>query len=366
MSKRTCFSVSRPIASGNLVRSRTVLGQAQTPRRRSLPFAAIALVVLAAPALGLAGSTQSASSLRAQNAQLESRSRSAVLELYSLDQRLSGTQTRLVRLEHDAASLQAQRADLAQALQVARRGDRIAQRQLAARLRLMYEQGDVEPLEIIFGSKNLDEALSSIDNLNRLTAQSEDVLRQIEAAHAALKAASSRLAVRQAGIAGALAEARATQDALTQTRGARQTYLSSLAAKRQLNDAQISSLQAQARAAQVRSDALARPVAVDVPVATRVTAAPSSATGAGSTLTVSATGYSMPGTTATGLRVGWGVAAVDPAVIPLGTHMLVPGYGVAVAADTGGAVRGAQIDLWFPTVAQANAWGRRVVTVVLR
>jgi 3D (Asp-Asp-Asp) domain-containing protein len=74
----------------------------------------------------------------------------------------------------------------------------------------------------------------------------------------------------------------------------------------------------------------------------------------------------MPGTTATGLRVGWGVAAVDPSVIPLGTHMTVPGYGVAVAADTGGAVTGATIDLWFPTVAQANAWGRRVVTVVLR
>jgi len=46
-----------------------VLGQAHTPRRRLLPFAAFALVVLAAPALGLAGSTQSASTLRAQNLQ---------------------------------------------------------------------------------------------------------------------------------------------------------------------------------------------------------------------------------------------------------------------------------------------------------
>ena len=36
-----------------------------------------------------------------------------------------------------------------------------------------------------------------------------------------------------------------------------------------------------------------------------------------------------------------------------------------VAADTGGAIRGATIDLWFPTTAQANAWGRRSVTVVL-
>jgi cystine transport system substrate-binding protein len=46
--------------------------------------------------------------------------------------------------------------------------------------------------------------------------------------------------------------------------------------------------------------------------------------------------------------------------------MVVPGYGVAVAADTGSGVVGATIDLWFPTVADANAWGRRTVTVQLQ
>ena len=52
-------------------------------------------------------------------------------------------------------------------------------------------------------------------------------------------------------------------------------------------------------------------------------------------------------------------------MIPLGTHMTVPGYGEAVAADTGSAIKGAIIDLWFPTVAQARAWGRRSVTITL-
>jgi 3D (Asp-Asp-Asp) domain-containing protein len=52
-------------------------------------------------------------------------------------------------------------------------------------------------------------------------------------------------------------------------------------------------------------------------------------------------------------------------VIPLGTHLTIPGYGEGVAADTGGAVHGAAIDLWFPTIAQARGWGRRVVTVTL-
>ena len=82
-------------------------------------------------------------------------------------------------------------------------------------------------------------------------------------------------------------------------------------------------------------------------------------------ISVTATGYSLAGTTATGVPVGWGVVAVDPSFIPLGTGMTIPGYGEGVAADTGGAVVGARIDLWFPTRAEALAWGTRTVTITL-
>lgn len=54
------------------------------------------------------------------------------------------------------------------------------------------------------------------------------------------------------------------------------------------------------------------------------------------------------GHTATGAIVTYGIVAVDPNVIPLGTRMFIPGYGYAVAADTGGAVKGYIIDLGFP------------------
>jgi 3D (Asp-Asp-Asp) domain-containing protein len=125
----------------------------------------------------------------------------------------------------------------------------------------------------------------------------------------------------------------------------------------------IASVIARAQAAQARSVVVAPESA---PVSDAATAFVQTKTvTAGRALTVIATGYALGGRTSTGLPVGWGVAAVDPSVIPLGTHMTVPGYGEAVAADVGGAVRGAVIDLWFPTVAQANAWGRRSVTIVL-
>ncbi|MEX2246475.1 MAG: ubiquitin-like domain-containing protein [Dehalococcoidia bacterium] len=54
------------------------------------------------------------------------------------------------------------------------------------------------------------------------------------------------------------------------------------------------------------------------------------------------------GHTATGAIVTYGIVAVDPRVIPLGTRMFIPGYGYAVAADTGGAVKGNIIDLGYP------------------
>lgn len=84
----------------------------------------------------------------------------------------------------------------------------------------------------------------------------------------------------------------------------------------------------------------------------------------------SATAYSAedPGLsshTATGALVRKGVAAVDPSVIPLGTHLFVPGYGEAVAADIGYGIRGNSIDLAFDTHAEAIAFGRQDVEVYI-
>jgi len=53
------------------------------------------------------------------------------------------------------------------------------------------------------------------------------------------------------------------------------------------------------------------------------------------------------GITATGVQVHRGIVAVDPNVIPLGTRLYIPGYGEAIAADTGSGVIGYHIDLGF-------------------
>ena len=64
-----------------------------------------------------------------------------------------------------------------------------------------------------------------------------------------------------------------------------------------------------------------------------------------------------------GLRARRGIIAVDPRVIPLGSHVFVQGYGPAIAADTGRAITGHHIDVCFPTYHAAKAWGKRLVII---
>jgi 3D (Asp-Asp-Asp) domain-containing protein len=329
-----------------------------------LPFGLIVLAVLVAPAVGGAGRAPSTTRLHVQDTRIVRRARAAVLQLYSLDARLATTHARLGSLDAQERSLRAERAELATALAVAERGTRIERRRLAARLRLLYEQGDVEPLEIVFGARSLDEALSQLDGLGRVTNQAQDELRELRAARSRLARVSTALARRAQKLAEARRAAATTQAALERARAQRSTYIADLARRRRLTEQQIAIVAARARAAQARSASLAPALAADTTAAagaSRTVAAPAGAR----TLTVVATGYALTGPTSTGLPAGWGVAAVDPALISLGTHMTIPGYGEAVAADTGGSVVGPTIDLWFPSLAQANAWGRRSVAIVL-
>ena len=69
------------------------------------------------------------------------------------------------------------------------------------------------------------------------------------------------------------------------------------------------------------------------------------------------------GLTATGARATKGVVAVDPRVIPLGTWLYIEGYGCALAADVGSAIKGDRIDLCYDTVAECLQFGRREVWV---
>ncbi|MCC9087439.1 MULTISPECIES: LysM peptidoglycan-binding and 3D domain-containing protein [Bacillus] len=89
-------------------------------------------------------------------------------------------------------------------------------------------------------------------------------------------------------------------------------------------------------------------------------------------MTVTATAYTandggISGITATGVNLNKNpnakVIAVDPNVIPLGSKVYVEGYGEAIAADTGGAIKGNKIDVHVPSKSQAKNWGVKSVKI---
>ena len=74
-------------------------------------------------------------------------------------------------------------------------------------------------------------------------------------------------------------------------------------------------------------------------------------------------GRGATGRTCTGLRATYGVIAVDPRVIPLGSTVFVEGYGLAIAADTGSAIKGNRIDLCYDSKRVADRYGMKPVRV---
>ena len=78
------------------------------------------------------------------------------------------------------------------------------------------------------------------------------------------------------------------------------------------------------------------------------------------TVTAYATGEPGVGhITYTGHRVHLGVVAVDPKVIPLGSHVYIPRYGWFIADDIGGKIKGRHIDMYVASRHQAGRFGRQ-------
>jgi len=69
-------------------------------------------------------------------------------------------------------------------------------------------------------------------------------------------------------------------------------------------------------------------------------------------------GVAMGAKTYSGTKTRWGVVAVDPKVIPIGSTLLIEGYeGVFVAEDVGSGIRGEAVDIWLPDRAEAKRYG---------
>jgi 3D (Asp-Asp-Asp) domain-containing protein len=314
-------------------------------------------VALAADA---AGSDSTVASLRANDESLEGRADAATLELYALEAELGRARGAAASIAARQARVERDRAAARTQLAIARNAVRVSEARLAEIVRALYEQpGQADPLTVLLGAQSLEEALSGLDNLSRAAGENNRIIEQARSSRTRLAALDTRLAAREAELTQLAAAAAARARSLADAAETRKRFVAGLRHQQGLNAARIASIEAQARSAEARTTAIAT---TSAPVTTAVSVPRATS---GGTLTVSSTGYSLRGRTATGLPTAHGVVAVDPSVIPLGTRMTIPGYGEAVAADIGGAVVGNTIDLWFASRAEALAWGRRTVTITI-
>jgi 3D (Asp-Asp-Asp) domain-containing protein len=344
-----------------------------TRAARFLPAILIAVAAVTVPDVGGAGDGPAglrarAQHLRSQTTALASRSHSALLELYGIESQLSRAQSRLASLEAQAAAVRAERALVRRRLGIARRIVAAAQQGLADRVRTLYETGDPDPLAVVLGAESIDDAMAGLDALDRVADQDRRIGERAARARAQFQRSARALAAREARLGRLESQARTTAAVLSRVHDEHAAEIARLSRQERLNRAQIGALESQARAAEERSRRLqaTQPAADAAPSPSPAVHPAAAVPLAGDRqLTVIATAYSLPGRTASGLPTGPGVVAVDPTVIPLGTRMSIPGYGEGVAADTGLAIKGARIDLWFPTLDQARAWGARTVTITI-
>jgi peptidoglycan hydrolase CwlO-like protein len=311
--------------------------------------------------------------LQAENAQLDEEAARALLDLYALESRLREAERRVVSLRARIDELEQREESARRQLGLAREAEAKAQDALAARVRALYTEGDPDPLAVILGASSLDGVIDAIDSVNRVAEHDSRIIEQVKRTRGELREALRELTKQEEELRALAREAEAARTRLAGATDERAEYLASLAERRDLNAAEIDSLLVRAGAAEQRAQEITASASPPVePAPEESPAEPvSSPSGAdvspepGRQVTVSATMYCLTGTTATGVPVQPGIIATDPAYIPLGTRMFVPGYGEGVAADTGGAVLGWTIDLWVASCAEASAYGRQTVTVTI-
>ena len=323
-----------------------------------------AIVLLGCAAAASAGASGPADRL----ASLTRAQRSAELELYAAESAVARARATAVRLERRRQALDARVARTRRHVAIVRGSLDATNRRVATLLRRLYVEGDADPIAVLLGARSLPAMLAGLDELERTTHANRGIAAELRTRSRSLRARLVRLSQVRRELTDVERRAGAALAASERAAASRRATVASIRSRAGVTRARLAAIEAQAIAAQRASARIERKSTPAPAPRVEAPSAPAARTPAAPgtrALVVDAVAYNLPGRTASGLAVGVGVIAVDPAVIPLGTRVFVPGYGAAVAADVGSAIRGNIIDLWMPSTAAARAWGRRTVTITV-
>ncbi|MDR7079620.1 peptidoglycan hydrolase CwlO-like protein [Neobacillus niacini] len=256
--------------------------------------------------------------------------------------------------------------------------DKIHNRKNVMKNRLVAMQKDDNlnvVINVILESKNVADLINRASAVTTLLNADKDImtdqendLKQIEMDKEEIAKHEEQLAVEQENLTKQQAE-------LNLNLQKRQESLTVMQQKYSQVDQEMAGIQAQLAEAQAKvrqeQEAARSMAAANTPApAPAATPAPTGQTG--NEMYVTSTAYSHESSGSI-TRMGHNIKenpnmkliAVDPSVIPLGSRVWVEGYGVAIAGDTGGAIKGHKIDVLMPNNVQAYAWGRKTVKIVV-
>ncbi|MCL4474021.1 MAG: 3D domain-containing protein [Actinobacteria bacterium] len=307
---------------------------------------------------------QQVGDLQARSQEIDANYQQAVSDLVAVDSEVSRYSNEITdtgtRLDEIRASIAVEQQHLNEyQAELASRQDA-----LEKRLKGTYKSNDVGYLEVVMGAGDFSDFLNRVDMINYIADEDRTLISSFQDAKNGVEEKIASLSDKQNQLAGTIEQLNTAESNLVAAKGHQQETVDSLKSQKLATDGQLASAQAEAATIEARMNEIQQ----------QVTSSPGSDGGGGydnspppaggSSYTMEATSYCLEGTTATGMRVGHGVIAVDPSVIPLGSRVHVSGYGDAIAADTGGAIQGNRIDVWLPC-GEAYAWGVRTVTVTV-
>ncbi len=373
-------------------------------RRPVLLLLAAALVVfpvslwlLLAPATALAAPSDVAAA-QSSVERLDAQKDQASLSLMLLEDRLQAAEDHKAAVDARVAELEQEMEAAAGRREQARKDAEAVRSRLAERLREGYKSGSVGWLQLLFTSEDLGELLQRARVLGRVVDSEAQLLDEVKAKGDAEGRAVAELQSLRAEEAKSLesleesrrelAQAAAEQESLVEELGGRLEQARAQVQEARERMAALNREQVAARGETTRGDSSAGSAqaasggsssgnSTNGGSSTKAPSAASEGTvrsnppnagaprSGGRQIEAKVTAYALPGTTATGMPVGYGIIAVDPRVIPLGTRLYVPGYGEGIAADTGSAVKGNVVDVWLPSRDEALDWGIKHLTVTV-
>lgn len=251
--------------------------------------------------------------------------------------------------------------------------DKIHNRKDVMKSRLVALQEDEKlnvAINVILESKSVADLIQRASAVTTLFNADNDIINDQENDLAQIEADKQEIAKHEEQLAAEKETLSKQQNELALNLQKRQESLTVMQQKYSQVDQEMAGIQAELTAAQekVRQEQ----EAVKAMSIAKTPAAPAAPAPTGTEMYVTSTAYSWQSSgsiTYMGYNIkenpNMKLIAVDPSVIPLGSKVWVEGYGVAIAGDTGGAIKGHKIDVLMPNNAQAYAWGRKTVKVVV-